>query len=83
MSKELSQKQQKQLKAPCPVCQEPCQEVGDLADFKHNIVMCTNNICEFALMFDGAIIEKPRVCQICHEIEDDDGRCGCTNADAN
>ena len=50
MSKELSEKQIEILKGRCPECGSILQEVGDLADFDHNIVMCTS--CDYTLMFN-------------------------------
>lgn len=52
----LSKKQKEQLKKPCPLCKEKLTWVGDLADSKHDIVMCENKDCQFALLFNGEII---------------------------
>lgn len=56
----LSKKQKKLLKEnTCPLCQaHTLTEYGDLADFKHDMVACTNEPCRFVLMFDGTILEN-------------------------
>lgn len=49
----LSKMQREALKHPCRLCMKPIIEVGDLGDFDHNIVQCSDEDCEYAMMFDG------------------------------
>lgn len=54
----LSEIQKEQLIKPCPICGSKCLAVGDLSDFNHDIVICNNNNCRFALMYNGDLINR-------------------------
>ena len=54
----LSKQQKQQLKKPCPLCQSKLEEVGDLADFKHNLITCTNDKCDYTMFSDGSLINN-------------------------
>jgi hypothetical protein len=50
----LSPLQREALKKPCKLCGNPLIVIGDLGDFDHDIVQCSDDDnCEYTLMYDG------------------------------
>jgi len=55
----LSKQQKQQLKQHCPLCAKKLIAVGDLADEKHDLIICENfNNCPYTMLYSGEIITK-------------------------
>lgn len=52
----LSKMQKEQLKKPCPLCKGKLTAVGDLADHRHDLIMCLNEPCDYVMFFDGSLM---------------------------
>ena len=52
--KELSQVQKEAYFKPCPLCNAKLEHFGDLGDFDHDTISCSNPACDYVLFFDGS-----------------------------
>lgn len=52
----ISKKQEMALTKPCPQCGGKLEEVGDLADFDHNLVSCQADGCDYVMFYDGSLM---------------------------